>query len=254
MSVRGVDGEVERHDRRRAPVVGEGRLGHALVAQRHEVREPVLLLGREDGDRVAARRGLERGVADPRDALAGGLARLARARSGGPRAAPSRRGPAGRLGLPGGVVRRRGRLVRDGLPRSPRRLLRFGHGSVPPGAAGWSPVGDHHAMKTRRTIPLDGPGRQRGEPRPPPAVASHSAADRRPPPRCQPADRRTRGSERGAGGPVRRTCRGRRRPAAWTRSTGRARGPASRYGSQRRPAGRTAGGSPAMPPLMSPPT
>ena len=65
MSVRGVDDEVEGHHRRGAPVVGERRLGHARVAQRHEVRQAVQFLPLQDGDRVPADLRLERRVARP---------------------------------------------------------------------------------------------------------------------------------------------------------------------------------------------
>ena len=66
----GRDREVEGHHRGRAAVVGEGRLGHARVAQRHEVGQAVLLLLLEDGDGVAAGPRLEGGVAGPGHALA----------------------------------------------------------------------------------------------------------------------------------------------------------------------------------------
>ena len=72
----GRGGEVEGHHRGGAAVVGEGRLGHARVAQRDEVGQPVGLLALEDGDRVTAGPGLEGGVAGARHALAGQAALL----------------------------------------------------------------------------------------------------------------------------------------------------------------------------------
>ena len=51
--------EVGCHHRRRAAVVGEGRLGHARVPQRDQVGQPIRLLSRQDGDRVPAGAGLE---------------------------------------------------------------------------------------------------------------------------------------------------------------------------------------------------
>ena len=88
-------GEIERHDRRRAPVVGERGLRHPLVAERDELREPVRLLRLQDRDRVAAGRRLEGGVAGARHPLARGLARPRRAPSGGPTAGRSTLGPWG---------------------------------------------------------------------------------------------------------------------------------------------------------------
>ena len=115
MSVRGVVGEVEGHDGRRAAVVGEGRLGHPRVAQGDQLLEPVGLLGVQDRDRVAIRR----------------AARMRRARRAGRACArpwPRRRARCGwthgravqvlldrGLGAPRRVIDGRGGLVRRGL-------------------------------------------------------------------------------------------------------------------------------------------
>jgi hypothetical protein len=67
--LRGV-GEVEGHDGRRAPVIGEGGLRHPRMAQRDKLLQPVRLLLVQDRDRITARPRLEHGVRGPRDALA----------------------------------------------------------------------------------------------------------------------------------------------------------------------------------------
>ena len=63
-------GEIERHHRRGPAEVGERRLRHARMAQRHQVRQSIGLLEREDGHRVAARARLEGRLAGTRNALA----------------------------------------------------------------------------------------------------------------------------------------------------------------------------------------
>ena len=89
----GRDREVEGHHRGRAAVVGEGRLGHAGVAQRDEVRQPVLLLlargWRWGRGRAAARR--RRGWPGARACAPRDPHRCVR--TAGPTAAPSRRPP-----------------------------------------------------------------------------------------------------------------------------------------------------------------
>ena len=47
------------------------------MTKRHEIGQAVLLLGGDDGDGVTVGRWLEAGMADPGDALAGGLAGFA---------------------------------------------------------------------------------------------------------------------------------------------------------------------------------
>ena len=104
MSVRGVLGEVDGHHRGCTTVVGEGRLRHARVAQREQLREPIGLLASEHGDGVAVGWELERGVAPSRHPLAqqATLCHAYRWVDPGP----------GSPGIPGGRRRRPGLLVR----------------------------------------------------------------------------------------------------------------------------------------------
>ena len=91
MSVRGVSARSKAMHRGGAAVVGEGRLGHTRVAQRHQVGQAVRLLALEDGDGIAIGRRLERGVARARHALAHEATLLHAGRMDGPRAGRSRR-------------------------------------------------------------------------------------------------------------------------------------------------------------------
>ena len=160
MSVRGRGGEVEGHHGRRAPVVGEGRLGHALVAQRHEVLEPVLLLGRQDGDRVATRRRLEGGVAARAGRASGRPCRSARARR---RVDPGTRRPGGTR--PGdstcqaasyaAAVALSGMAFRG----CARRLRRLGHRRVfLPRRDGPAPPAGGQSRQTIGVVPAMAPG------------------------------------------------------------------------------------------------
>ena len=113
--------EVEGHHRGRAAVVGEGRLGHARVAQRDEVGQAVRLLLLEDGDGVAARPRLEGGVAGARHALASGPPLVEPDRWVDPR--PRRPGvPSRRLGGPGLGVGRCWCLLRCHLRNPPEAM------------------------------------------------------------------------------------------------------------------------------------
>ena len=152
MSVRGVVGEVEGHDRRRAAVVGEGRFRHPLVAKGQQIRQAILLLGRQDGDRVATGRGSKAAWLVTRHPLAGRLARFGPFDGVDPRP----RGPhrsRRRLDVPGGVIggRRRfvGGLGRSWLPGPGRGRGRFGHHSRPPGVPVASRTADRSGYLSR---------------------------------------------------------------------------------------------------------
>ena len=146
-------GEVEGHHRGRAPVEGEGRLRHPLVAQRHEIREAISLLGLEDRDRVTIGAWFEGGVAHARGAFAGRLARLGPLLRSNPRA----RGPGVACrcsGLPRAVDRSRRRHVRVVLARPSGGHAWFAHLSRPPSTspAPPPPASERVASVARDTV------------------------------------------------------------------------------------------------------
>ena len=123
--------EVESHHGRGTAVVRERRFSHPLVAEGHEVLEPVLLLGGQDRDRVAVAGGFEGGVIHPWDALA------CRPPERSPLARwhPRPRCPGGALGREIGLPRsvERGRVLgpRSRSVRPSLRSCRFGHCRCP---------------------------------------------------------------------------------------------------------------------------
>ena len=142
--------EVEGHHGRGAAVVGEGRLRHALMAERHELLETVRLLGRQDRDRVTVGRRFEGGVADARDALPGGLA-LGGA-LGGVHPRPCRPGITDRgHDTPRGVERLRRHRVRDGSLGPSGWLGRLRHRSRPLDSGG--PPGARRVVTGTDTSP-----------------------------------------------------------------------------------------------------